>query len=107
MGALLQLMALPAACMFVAWLRTGSSNAFATALRHVVALTAMQDAAPAASRPTGRTHRAPAMTATARPAWPKCARAVRPATLARAIAAVGSVHRLRRVRSRFPAAHAC
>ena len=41
MGALLQLMALPAACMFVAWLRTGSSNAFAAALRHVVALTAI------------------------------------------------------------------
>lgn len=106
MGALLQLMALPAACMFVAWLRTGGGNAFATALRRVVALIATRDAAPAASRPTGRAHRAPAMTAAARPAWPKSARAVRPASLARAIVAVGSLHRLRRVRSRFPVAHA-
>lgn len=43
MGVLLQLMALPAACMLFAWTRRGGGNPVALALRRMVALLAVHD----------------------------------------------------------------
>jgi hypothetical protein len=45
MGTLLQLMALPAACMLFAWTRNGCANAVATALCRLVAMAAVRHAA--------------------------------------------------------------
>ncbi len=110
MGALLQLMTLPAACMLMAWVRAGSAQAVAALLHGAVALIAGRDAARArlaasAVKVPAAAHPVAALSAAMSRAWPRLAHAARHPAVPHAFAVAGPPLRVRRIQ-RFPSVRA-
>lgn len=107
MGSLMQLMALPAACMLFALTGRGATNAIASLLRNLVAMIAVGDAARAriargaAAAKAVRAARAGAPPAAARRTPPKMDRTALPRT-----GIVDPSLRMRRLRPRLAAGSA-
>jgi hypothetical protein len=108
MGSLMQLMALPAACMLFAWMGRGSVDAIASLLRNLVAMIAFGDSARArvvrgvaAPAKAVKAARAAAAPAAARRSPPKMDRMALPRT-----GIADPSLRMRRLRPRFAAASA-
>jgi hypothetical protein len=107
MGTLLQLAALPAACMLIAWMRAGGAQAIAALLGAAVALIARRDAvrarlAASAVKPPADGRSVAALAAAMQAAWPKLARAARHPKAPNTFAIVSPGCPVRRIR-RFPA----
>jgi hypothetical protein len=112
MGVLLQLMALPAACMLFAWTRRGGGNPVALALRRMVALLAVHDimreriaggGAPASTRSAGKVVRLAVSPGAAHRTMAKAGRLSRNASPPRVAAIDDPQLRMRRIRLRWAA----
>jgi len=112
MGVLLQLMALPAACMLFAWARRGGGNPVALALRRMVALLAGHDikreriaggAAPASTTSAVKVARLGMSPGAAHRAMAKAGRLSRNASPTRVAAIDDPQLRMRRIRLRWAA----
>lgn len=112
MGSLMQLLALPAACMLFSWMGRGGADAIASLLRNFVAMIAVDDTARARVAPgfvaqarAAKAARGEGPLDTARKGAPKDNRSPRNALLVRT-GKVAPLLRIRRLRPRLAAGSA-